>query len=528
MDGPQSNIPHNPADILSRIDKIKEAIWHRRPILGDIMRKHGGKILYQYAQDFMDVNKAPTLDPAKGELFDAATELIGGRLGKDVADKAARQLHKLALVSTADHHSPIDHPFWVNANIISAIPYFDHPDPDIFSLIVFSFASVSLNNASGYPRGILFHGGVGNASTMIRLPILPDKLKMGIVHGTRSFTRQDLDKTIHALYQKKKEGEVAPERADQLHEAIETYFAAPEVLGAAHLSSQITRLNYALWPKLFHAAKHATAPARPIPNLIYFEIETLVSKLLRGRHSTESTLLHRLIFRPDHWALALKHFNNVPGGFSLENNWGTFLFWAVDEKNHRVRLELEGEQLVSRTRPEIHFPLHPETIRTALETKKIFPSMLLCYIVISLYYGMKCLGGFCQVHDLTVLKERWIAFLRELGENKEADAVHPIQTKELGGDGMVLAYMKTHDGELFPASGLDMLLDERDTSYGKYVERSKKVTLMEMMNPMLPEMYTVLHPFPERDPAFASLTPEGIMEATGLAEKLRKEIEKEG
>ena len=31
----------------------------------------------------------------------------------------------------------------------------------------------------------------------------------------------------------------------------------------------------------------------------------------------------------------------VPGGFSLEKGWGTYMFWAIDEHLHRVRLELE-------------------------------------------------------------------------------------------------------------------------------------------------------------------------------------------
>lgn len=29
-----------------RLEKFKEAIWRRRPILGEIMQKHGGQNLY--------------------------------------------------------------------------------------------------------------------------------------------------------------------------------------------------------------------------------------------------------------------------------------------------------------------------------------------------------------------------------------------------------------------------------------------------------------------------------------------------
>jgi hypothetical protein len=45
------------------------AIWKKRPILGEIMEKHGNKILHSYAQDFMDVNTSHRLDERKPELI---------------------------------------------------------------------------------------------------------------------------------------------------------------------------------------------------------------------------------------------------------------------------------------------------------------------------------------------------------------------------------------------------------------------------------------------------------------------------
>ena len=95
--------------------------------------------------------------------------------------------------------------------------------------------------------------------------------------------------------------------------------------------------------------------------------------------------------------------------------------------------------------------------------------------MVSLYYGMKCLGGFCQVHDLTIMKVAWASLLREIGENGEADALEPVQTKELGGDGLVLSYMKTLTNELVPATGIDMLIEPNgDQSYEHYLALSKK------------------------------------------------------
>lgn len=505
---------------------LREAIWRRRPILGEIMRKHGGDLLFDYARDFMDVNDAPVLDPYKPELIDTLVTLLGERLGTDTAEQARRQLKKFALVSTADHHAMIDHPFWVNANIISTLPFLERPDRDVFSHIVLSFASVSLNNASGFARGILFHGGMGNSSNLIRLPILPDKMKMGIVWGSRAFTREDLDRAQAALREKQDAGDIDPSRRAAIAEYIEEFCGAADVLESPDLNTQITKVNFRLWPQLFHSPS-GQPPGRSMLDLLYLEIETLVTELLLRRHLTENTLVHRFLFHPDFQRLALRHFDGIAGAFCRQNGSGTYMFWAIDSNMHRVRLELEGGRLISRTQPELSVDFTPEGVAQALREKRIYPSMLLCYVMVSLYYGMKCLGGFCQVHDLTVTKEAWGNMLRELGETKEAKALTPIQTKELGGDGMVLAYSRSASKEeMFPATGIDMYLSENDTSVEKYLNRSKVVTMQEMMNPMLPEMYTVLYADSERDRELLRITPEQILRETGLQEKLLAETQR--
>jgi hypothetical protein len=229
-----------PADVFAILEELRAAIWKRRPILGEIMQKHGNKILHTYAKDFLDVNKAARLDARKPELIEAARKMAEARLGPQVAAAVARQLQKFALVSTTDHHGPIDHPFFINANIISGIPYAELADPDLQYLIVLSFASVSVNNADAYPRGILFHGGT-DAGVAIRLPILPDKLKMGVVYGTRGFTREDLTKAEAELQKKEKAGEIANGRGDQIREVLEQHFARADVLQTPDLNAQVTR-----------------------------------------------------------------------------------------------------------------------------------------------------------------------------------------------------------------------------------------------------------------------------------------------
>ncbi|OGJ56649.1 hypothetical protein A3D88_02615 [Candidatus Peribacteria bacterium RIFCSPHIGHO2_02_FULL_52_16] len=499
------------------LEALKTAIWRRRPVLGSIMEKHGGKNLFTYSRDFLDVNPSPGLDERKPELISIVRELVAERLDENVADSVARQLEKRPLVSTTDHHGPIQHPFFLNANIISALPYKEARDETLQNLVVFSFSSTSLNNASTFARGLLFHGGMNGSRNLIKLPIFLDREKMSVVYATRPFTSEDLDRAHAELDKKVQTNQVTAKRAYKVHAILQTHFGAENVLQADDANQQFTKINYMLWPTLFRNAQD-------VPNLIYVDIESVVRRLLLRHHLTKNTLIYRMMFDPAARTLFLKYFNNLHGAFSLENKSGSVLFWGIDAQGHRVRLMLHDAALQSED-GVLRFELTPEAISDALRNRKMYPSMALCYLMISLYYGMKCLGGFCQVHDLTVIKDAWGQLLTDLGETKEAEALAPVQTKELGGDGLVLAYTKTREDDIVPATGIDMILEEEcDTSYEHFLALSKTVTLEEMMQPMLPEMYTVLYSAEERDPVLSCLLPDQIGKATGLQQKIMETV----
>jgi len=521
----QNALCEEPPSIFESLEKLKNAIWSRRPILKDIMTKHGGKTLYDYSLDFLDVNKTPSLDKRKHELFEVVEKLLKARLGEQTAKKARKQLEKLPLVSTADHHGPIiNNPFWINSNIISALPCFGNGCEDLDYLIVFSFASVSANNASVYPRGIEFTSSINGSGNFTRIPFLPDKLKMGVVYALRGFTKEDIEKGKNVLMQKVKDKEVSQELADSVRKYIEEYFENKNILETPDLNSQITKINFKIWPTLFHNSKSAGKKEK-IPDLIYLEIETIVTELLQKYHlENPDSLIYKLLFNKEYEGLVYKFFNKIPGAFSLENHWGTYMFWAIEEKKfHRQGLMLKDGKLCSEDNNYI-FDYTPEIISKALKEKKIYPGMMLCYLLISLYYGMKCLGGFCQVNDLTMTKYAWEKFLKEVGENEEAEALNPVQTKELGGDGLVLSYLKTSNDNLINARGIDMILSDKDTSFERYVNLSKKLTLSEAMNPMLPEMYEVLYSYDDRDLDLWKTPVDQIFKATGLYKKLVEEM----
>jgi len=524
--------PGGKNDILPLLERLKGAIWVRRPILGEIMVRRGQKALYSYAEDFFDVNPSPLLDQRKDELIEIVYNLLNERLGTHVAEGVKDQLEKLPLVSTADHHGPINHPFFVNSNIITALPYFETADRDIKYLIDFSFASISANNSS-FPRGILFHGGEQGTGELIRVPILPDKLKMSVVYQLRAFNKEDLDKAVSEIDKSTRAGKIHNGRGERVKKFLKTFFGNEEVLAAKDLSTQITKINFDMWPNLFHAEKaskeeiSAKKKSKKIPDLIYLEIETIVKELLIKHHFfNKQSLVNRFLFHPDSQRLVYKYFDKLPGSFNLKDGWGTYIFWGLDDKMHRVRLALDKGKLHSADN-KIVIKWDPENLQKALDNKQIFPNMALCYTLVALYYGFKCLGGFSQVNDLTLTKDAWKKYLVSIGEFTEAEALNPVQTKELGGDGMIVAFMETPGGTLVPAMGIDMILEKQDTSYKKYIEISKKLMLKDTMAPMLPDIYSVVYSSYERDPSLTVITADEIVNAKGFYDEIKSK-EKEG
>lgn len=509
---------------LEDVAQIKDAIWNKRPTFGGILDRHGNDSLQKYAKDFLEINSVPDyMANRREELYAVVHEMASARLSQTVADGLIAQLRKYPFASTTDHHGIVDHPYWINSNILTALPYSEAADDILKYIPVFSFASVSLNNASAYPRGILFHGKTA-VEEMIRLPFLPDKNKMSVVYAMRGFEADDLKRADEYLNARVAAGEIEAERATEVKEFVAKNIGTSDVLSSKRLAEQITKVNYKIWPQFFHGpqTKPGEAALESPADLVYLEIERIITTLLTRHHLKNThSLIHRIMFGEGAEELAKKYFDGLAGSFSIANKWGTYFFWGMDEKLYRIELELIDGHLVSE-KANIRVPFTPEGIAEALEKEIIFPNMFLCYIMTAFYYGFKCLGGFSQVHDLTVIKKSWQEYLRVIGEEPEADAVEPVQTLELSGGGVVLSYQEICDDcGLIPATGIDMYLDRRDTRFSQYLELGKKVTLMEMMMAMLPAIYSVLYSAPIRDERLANISPATIMVATGVDATLR-------
>ena len=495
------------------VGKLRERVFESRPIFGKIVKKHGSKTLAEYARHFLEVRDDPKLDSRRPICLHVIYKEVQKRLGEKVADDVERQLLQKPLVSTTEHHAFIQHPFWLNTALVTALPYVGARKKFGRNLVVFSFASVSMNNASGYPRGLILHGGEAGEKDLIKIPIFPDKVKMRTVYGMEPFNTSDIEKARKFLMEKVREGAIGKKRAEQVDAELLSEFAKEEILNCDDYAQQITKLNYSFWPKFFADSD--------VPNLIYIEAETMVREILIQEVLLDSAcILSEMFFDKKVRDLFLKYFDGVPGAFSAKDEWGTYFFWTFDEKGHRVSLVVEGDKLISKNK-NLEVDLTAEGLTEALKSKKIFPSMMTVYMVLSLHYGFKCLGGFSQVHDLTRMKEALMHVLVEMGEYREIQSVSRIQTKEFGGDGITLAYIKNERGLLEPATGIDLLFAEKKFSMKDYRTLAEKVTFEEMIDPMLPEMFTVLYPSYTRvGTPEESLTAEQIIRDRGMQKKL--------
>lgn len=496
-----------------RFNMLKEKVLSRKPVLRHIIDKHGDKMLYDYARQYIEVNVNPPIKRRQDELIGCIEGMVTRQFDASTGQAVATQLKKYYFVSTTDHHGPICHPFFLNGNLISSAAFYEHPDPELSHLIVLSCSNVSLNNSS-FPRGLLFHSNLKNTQDMQRLSFFPASDRLCPVYGYRPYTLLDLKRVKDEIRKKHQGGEITALVADKLAHIIDTVYASPKAITADTYGEQVGITNQALWQKFF-APNHATAPS-----LIYLEQERVVAELLMDYHLGHNTIISNILFNPRLEPLMHHYFQGIRGAFSLDDKSGTYLFWALPKgQKYRKQLWKRNNELTTED-GSYRIPLEPEAISSALQSGELIPSMLLTFIVLSFYYGLKCLGGFSQVNYLTFMKRAYVKMMADLESYKSIEVCARVQTKELCGE-VTLAFLADAEKRLMPATGLDLILYGNEFTWSQFVTLSKHISVAEALNPLMSEFYKIIYPETKRDPNLASLTPEEITHLTGLDKKIK-------
>ncbi|MEK9132733.1 MAG: hypothetical protein AAB606_03450 [Patescibacteria group bacterium] len=492
--------------------KLKRAVLAKRPILRQILQKHGRKKLYRYVRDYIGVNLNPPIQRRQDEFITAFKNEVAKRLGHEISENAARQLSKHYFVSTADHHGPICHPFFVNSNLLTAAPYFELQDPDLKYVIVLSCANVSVDNSS-FPRGLIFHSYANGQLKLHRLAFFSANTRPPMVYKLPPYTKKELEKIKNDLKLKQDKGEVQKSEVDTVNKIFDDIYSDPEVLNCKSYSDQITKTNFELWRKFF--APNHVAP----PDLIYLELESLVVSLLIDHHFYKDTILNHILFDPIYEPLINSYFEGIFGSFSRQDQSGTYLFWALPEDGkNRLQLWKKGNFLVSKDE-SYKIELKPDIIRHALEEKELIPGLMLDFMTISFYYGLKCLGGFNQVNYLTLMKNGYLKMNTDLGNYRSIEICARAQTKELC-DGLTIAFLQEPNGEMVLATGLDLILYGTSRTWPQFIEIAKNITFKEALSPLMPEIYKISYPENEWDPELIKITDKDIIRLKKLDTKI--------
>lgn len=505
MDGSSDESRH----LSTAFQRLKEKTLERKPVLSEIIRERGSKTLYEYAQGYADVNVNPLLLKRQGEFINTLKQEIKKRFGDQVAETAAEQLAQKYFVFTHAHHGPLNSRDVINAYLLMASLNMNGHEPShIDHLIVLSCANISLNNVE-FPRGLLAHSWGGDRTVTHRLSFLPSTAHASPVYNFRSYTPADVQKIKSSIMKKVHSGEILRAQAVTLDAVLDEIYSTSSALAADRFTDQVSITNEMLWQKIC-----AHYPGRQLPSLLYLEQEWIVARLLINHHLYADTTITHMLFDPTYNELIKKYFDDIYGAFSLSQKTGTFFFWALPQgSKYRLQLWKDGRYLSTQD-GSYRVALNPDALRNALERRELMPNLHLTFMVLALYYGIKCLGGYSQVNYLTFMKQAYIKLQADRGNFKSVEIATRSQTKEWAG--YTLAFLGFPNHTISPATGLDLILYGNGNMWSRLKELSEHINLAEALNPILPECYKYSYKETERDPELLKITENDVTKATHL------------
>lgn len=417
-----------------------ERFLQDKPELARILSLYGNQTLEEYI-DTVNADILSFDDALFRARFDEFSQsyfsVMAPILGEAVARDSLVALASNRLVSTADHQGIITHPFFLSTTYARSLHALRN---GYKSVVTFPCSGVSLSNSS-FPRGVAYHTADGELTKLFFHSLASAHTP---VYGAPCITASTLEKALdHTPLPKHVAGFLKSLRADEKFLTLPDYDA------------QCTYASHRLWKQV---------PGFEDINLIYLSEERLTTALLLDHHLGQGTLIDRLLTNETVLSLFEKYFDGITGAFSHIDASGTFLFWGLKD-DKRLSLVRSGNTLVSRG-GEYMLLLTPESIVQALKLKQIYPSMALCFIVLSFYYGLVCGGGFSQVQYLKALKDAWNSLLGDLDDIDEQKSLAPLSPSIFLGEVVALS----QNG--YPLYSLDLL-----SSGGEVLSTYQKATV---------------------------------------------------
>lgn len=435
------------------LEEAKTILFKEKPEFARLWQTYGEKTWIEYAKENYKVqNFAPE---RQGEFFEVLTETLLPLLGEEKTKRTINTIKQNSLVSTADHHGILCHPFFSNGSLLRSHRHIVNTESAIIS---FACGSISPSNSS-YPRGIFFHD---HNLKEERIPFLSLKDRKRPLYGIKSIKKEDIEKHLHRISAMN----LKASAKKKLHNFLLKIVNSPLVWEQEYVSAQFTIINDILWTLLFGNNRG---------NLVYLETETLVRNLLLKHHIFTTSPISDILFNEETRSLYVHEFEGILGAHDANKNKGSHIFWYIDPKeNTRKQLYLKGPYLQTND-GKVIISLTPETISTHLLDFTLMPTMAFSYSILAFYYGITLGGGFSQIQ---YLEEMSIAFKKIVKDHT------PTKTNIFTGEEVLLT--AGNEQNTRPASLIDLLLysdTDRIDAIDEEIENTKINDTLSLMTP---------------------------------------------
>lgn len=498
---------------LSREDRfliLKKKVLTLQPAFKKILRDHGATTLHEYTKSvFLNAKVSPRTMRTERAIH-AVHDEVARVLGTSVAQRVQTQLHTYPIADTADHSGTLNSTTFFNGHLLTLLAYQEIADPTLKDMLVLSCSNNSFDTST-FPRGFQYHSVADATLQMNQLTFLGRAVDPRPILFHTGYTKDALDLIRKRLITLVNERIITKQDGQMLETLTREIFSRDDILQSDTYADQLTKINYHFFRKL--------SERLGITDINYVNIEQeRVTLNLLTHHLYNDTLIHRIMFDPSFENLVIKYFHDIKGAFSEHAGFGTYLFWGMPENSkYRVQLWKDGNALVSSDR-SFRVELTPDSIAQAISENKLIPSLLLTFSTLAFYHGLQVLGGFSQVNYLTSMKESYLGLTKEVGDSEST-----FVCKEIATDNLFLMYqtlnMLSHNGNLVPATAMDLLLYAAPDAQSAMQRTAKTVTVEKALLRAFPTRYNRLYKNDSFE-GLSSLTDEDVNDLYDIGKDL--------
>jgi hypothetical protein len=438
------------------------------PLVAENLRRYGDAPLSEVLASLGTAPEVATLQ-GRDDLWSVIRDQATVHYGAETAAEAVAELMADPIVPTSNHFGVDSFADSVQGTLLFSL----RPGPAgrrPRTVVVLGFGSISLNNLT-YPMGLrLYDPRFGDLSGLPqRLPVFPNRVKLCATCAAGPFDREMVDRARQRLHKMAAAGEVTPFCERAAGDILEVEYGSPATLAMPSYGHQSTRINAALWRRMFRNGASAS-------RLVQLQIEPICAALLATDLYDPDSLASHLFFDPVVRDGVLSRLDGARACWNLDElrrslagegdgpcRGGTVFFWGMTERGRRVPLLLEpdgaGMLLVGvDERGQRHeWAFTPDGIAAGLLEGSLLPSLFTCFALLAFARGLVCVGGYYQVEYLPVMQRGVVASLAADGALRRAAELVAAVPTEVCVAGIQAVVRVLDDGAAIPAGPVEIV-----------------------------------------------------------------------